>query len=148
MPLFGIRKRENAARYYRENREKILAYAQQYGHENHSKIRERRLTVSAATRARAVAFLGGKCVRCGKTDDPSKILSKLEFHHKALKTFNVGAELYRGWEFVKAEVKKCELRCRGCHIYEHYRRLNKAKTSKCNHPLSPDSGRVQAGVTA
>jgi 5-methylcytosine-specific restriction endonuclease McrA len=63
-------------------------------------------------RTEAVKYLGGKCVDCGTTDG-------LEFDHKnpKQKSFAIGkkfasmatAKLY-------AEVDKCELRCRPCHL--------------------------------
>lgn len=67
----------------------------------------------ASNRARAVEYLGGKCGRCGRTDD-------LEFHHKnpATKTVRIGRVWVYSWEKILAEVMKCALLCPACHMIE------------------------------
>jgi hypothetical protein len=62
-------------------------------------------------RARLINMLGGTCVRCGTTED-------LEFDHidPATKRFAICADLTRAWSELLAEVAKCQLLCRPCHI--------------------------------
>ena len=61
----------------------------------------------------AVAYKGGKCVKCGY----NKCLRALEFHHTDKnKEFGIGAKGYtRSWVKVKDELDKCILVCSNCH---------------------------------
>ena len=66
----------------------------------------------------AIAYLGGKCSRCGY----SKYPEVLEFHHKdpKQKDFNLSSKGHcRSWERVKAEIAKCDLLCANCHREIH-----------------------------
>jgi 5-methylcytosine-specific restriction endonuclease McrA len=65
----------------------------------------------AAHRAKCIAYLGGKCVRCGATDE-------LDFDHvnSATKSFSIGKRLGHGWTIIGPELRLCQLLCRGCHI--------------------------------
>lgn len=62
---------------------------------------------------KAVAYNGGKCVKCGY----NKFIGALEFHHTdGNKDFGIGAKGYtRSWEKVKEELNKCILVCSNCH---------------------------------
>lgn len=62
-------------------------------------------------RAKAVELLGGKCVRCGATEE-------LEFDHieRGLKSGEVAKWFTQGEAKLKAELVKCQLLCRPCHI--------------------------------
>jgi 5-methylcytosine-specific restriction endonuclease McrA len=62
---------------------------------------------------KAVAYKGGKCVKCGY----NKYVGALEFHHtNGDKEFGIGAKGYtRSWEKVKEELDKCILVCSNCH---------------------------------
>jgi hypothetical protein len=64
-----------------------------------------------ARRARLTEMLGGKCVRCGATED-------LEFDHidPSTKIFAVCADLSKAWEILVEEAAKCQLLCRSCHV--------------------------------
>jgi len=76
-------------------------------------------------RLKAIAFLGGKCAKCGY----SKCPEVLEFHYKdpSKKDFNVSRKGHcRSWERVKEEIKKCVLLCANCHREVHVE-LNKLK---------------------
>lgn len=72
------------------------------------------------TKAKAVALMGGKCVRCGY----DRCLRALQFHHKdkSQKSPYVGrASLISAgwsWERIKRELAKCELLCSNCHAEE------------------------------
>lgn len=66
----------------------------------------------------AVAYLGGKCNRCGY----NKYVGALDFHHldPSIKEFNIGESGYtRSWERVRVELDKCELVCANCHREIH-----------------------------
>ena len=64
-----------------------------------------------ARRARLVEMLGGKCVRCGATED-------LEFDHidPSTKVFAVCAGLTRAWDALVEEASKTQLLCKPCHV--------------------------------
>lgn len=65
-------------------------------------------------RERCLAYLGGKCVACGATEN-------LHFHHvdPSQKSFVVSDGLLFRWDRLVTELDKCELRCRGCHTDTH-----------------------------
>jgi len=62
-------------------------------------------------RARLIELLGGRCVRCGSTDE-------LEFDHidPETKVFAVGSDMSRAWDKLVEEALKCQLLCRECHV--------------------------------
>ena len=66
---------------------------------------------------RAVKVLGGKCKKCGIKD-----IFVLMFHHRKNKSENVSRLIFgdRKWKIILAEIKKCKLLCKRCHIEEHY----------------------------
>ena len=66
---------------------------------------------------KAVAYKGGKCVKCGY----NKYFGALEFHHvDGSKDFGIGAKGYtRSWEKVMKELDKCILVCSNCHKEIH-----------------------------
>lgn len=65
----------------------------------------------------AVNMLGGECNRCGYNEH----ISALEFHHidPNNKEFEIGDFINKSWDFIKEEIKKCELLCSNCHRVEH-----------------------------
>jgi 5-methylcytosine-specific restriction endonuclease McrA len=64
-----------------------------------------------ARRARLIEMLGGKCVRCGATED-------LEFDHidPSTKVFAVCAGLDKAWDVLVEEGSKTQLLCTPCHV--------------------------------
>jgi 5-methylcytosine-specific restriction endonuclease McrA len=89
----------------RKNREEYNAYMREY---QKSRYYRRRLE--------AIAFLGGKCVSCGQTEE-------LEFDHvdPSDKTYNVARILTGGSEQkVREELEKCQLLCKKCHDKKTY----------------------------
>lgn len=62
-------------------------------------------------RAKLIALLGDSCVWCGSEDD-------LQFDHidPAQKSFNISHNMTASNPAVRAEVAKCQLLCRDCHI--------------------------------
>lgn len=79
-------------------------------------------------RKRAIAILGGVCVKCGSVE-------RLEIHHKnpKEKSFDVSRNITNAWESIAAELKKCELLCNSCHKKEHVgsHGLNGYRNWKC-----------------
>jgi 5-methylcytosine-specific restriction endonuclease McrA len=73
--------------------------------------REYQLARYHRRRAAAIESLGGKCVECGTTDD-------LQVDHVDPETKEV--ENFKAWGRAEAafwaEIKKCQLLCRRCHI--------------------------------
>lgn len=66
-------------------------------------------------KAAAIAFLGGKCLRCNYSGPQAA----MEFHHLFDKEFSIGHVSNRAWEVIKRELEKCELLCSNCHRIEH-----------------------------
>jgi len=62
-------------------------------------------------RARLIELLGGRCVRCGSTDE-------LEFDHidPETKVFAVGSDMSRAWDKLVEEALKCQPLCRECLV--------------------------------
>jgi len=81
--------------------------------EDHYKTLEKR----RKDRELPVKYLGGKCKRCGFDED----IDILQFHHldPCDKRFNISERLYKGFEFVQAELNKCVLLCLNCHKIVH-----------------------------
>jgi hypothetical protein len=71
-------------------------------------------------KAAAIAYLGGKCVRCGYDKHPAA----LEFHHRDPneKDFTIADVANRAWEVIRMELDKCDLLCSNCHRIEHSNR--------------------------
>lgn len=67
-------------------------------------------------RARAIAYLGGKCQICGY----DKYQAAFDFHHldPMGKDFNISAGL-TSWERIQPELDKCVLLCSNCHREVH-----------------------------
>lgn len=65
----------------------------------------------AARRNRLIEMLGGKCARCGTTEN-------LEFDHidPSAKVFGVCAGLSKAWDVLVEEAAKCQLLCKPCHV--------------------------------
>ena len=65
------------------------------------------------TKAKAVAYKGGKCILCGY----DRHITSLTFHHidPDSKAFNISHNLHRSWKSLVVELDKCILLCRNCH---------------------------------
>lgn len=68
-------------------------------------------------RAKAVAYGGGKCTRCGY----DRCSAALDFHHlePEHKDFTPSRGYKRNWEVLKRELDKCILVCSNCHREIH-----------------------------
>lgn len=69
----------------------------------------------------AVAYLGGKCSRCGYGNPWS-----LHFHHPKQKDFEIGSAS-SSWQTIKEEISRCTLLCANCHGEEHATRRGRDK---------------------
>ena len=69
----------------------------------------------AGRRAKLVEMLGGKCARCGATED-------LEFDHidPATKCFTISGALSKAWSELVEEALKTQLLCPPCHREKGY----------------------------
>jgi len=119
-------KEKNKA-YYEENKEKISEYSKQYRAENpehckklrkaqyekhQEKLVEDQRKIRDERRQYLREYLGGKCVRCGATEN-------LEFDHiiPANKSYTIASNITCfSLEELILEVDKCQLLCRPCHI--------------------------------
>ena len=82
-------------------------------------------------KVKAVAYLGGSCIRCGY----NKCIDALEFHHRdpSVKDFQIaGGGNYRSLENLKAELDKCDLLCANCHreVHSEQRQGNPTKRGR------------------
>ena len=68
-------------------------------------------------KVQAVAYLGGKCIKCGYT----KSVAALDFHHRdpTKKDFGISSGAGRSWEKLRVELDKCDLLCANCHREVH-----------------------------
>lgn len=103
--------RERFNAYYANNREK-----------QRKSVRERNLRIIKECREYlAQHFSDNPCVDCGETD-----IRVLEFDHVRGGKLNGVAGLIRsgkGLSAVKAEIEKCEVRCKNCHTIATYERM-------------------------
>jgi hypothetical protein len=78
-----------------------------------TKIRRHRAKLAA------VKFMGGRCVKCGWSEN----IVALQFHHvRGRKKFEIGMVGNKSWEVIKKELKKCILLCNNCHSIVHSNR--------------------------
>ena len=72
-------------------------------------------TKYAQRRQYAVSKLGGRCVRCGSTEN-------LEFDHidESTKFANISDLMRMSIELLDAELAKCQLLCHDCHMQKTY----------------------------
>lgn len=75
----------------------------------------KRKALRDTNKAKAVAYLGGQCVRCGATE-------RLEFDHvdSTTKEAPVSTLLDCTWERLLKELIKCQLLCRPCHVAKSF----------------------------
>jgi hypothetical protein len=64
-----------------------------------------------ARRARLIEMLGGRCVRCGATENP-----EFDRIDPSTKVLAISAALSRAWDALVAEALKCQLLCKPCHV--------------------------------
>ncbi len=72
-------------------------------------------------------MLGGKCVRCGTTEN-------LEFDHidPSTKVFAISAELSKAWDALVEEASKCQLLFRTCHVAKGAEDRSEPKHGTCH----------------
>ena len=82
---------------------------------NRWEIRARANLKRREIRARAIAYLGGKCKICGY----SECLEAFDAHHvdAISKDFNISS--VSSWPRLEKELKKCVLLCSRCHREVH-----------------------------
>jgi 5-methylcytosine-specific restriction endonuclease McrA len=87
-------------------------------------------------RARGLAMLGGRCVRCGTTED-------LAFDHidPSTKLFDIADRMAQyQWERIVDELKKCQLLCSSCHGKKHNpagTMIRRKESHPCQHQPHP-----------
>lgn len=97
------KQRANAQRHYERNRAAIIERAKAH-----------KRTTRVQMRAFVAKFLSANpCVDCGEADP-----IVLEFDHvRGTKSFNIGdaSRLGVGWQRLRDEIAKCDVRCANCH---------------------------------
>jgi hypothetical protein len=68
-------------------------------------------------KAKAVQYLGGRCVRCGLTGHP--VLFDFDHRDPMGKLFGWNKLRLRSWDAVRRELDKCDLLCALCHRLRH-----------------------------
>ena len=110
------RKAKDAA-YYAANSEKVRAQHAAYRANNREKKKAYNAT-NATTRRRLLSAIKttAGCIDCGYNETPRK----LEFDHvRGEKSFTIGMSVTRPLLVLLTEMKKCEIRCRSCHMKRH-----------------------------
>ena len=100
--------------------------------ENREYMRKYMLERYHRRKQEAIASLGGKCVVCGSTEN-------IEFDHKERKgkKATLGDVLAGGSEdLVKAELEKCQLLCRECHIKKTIKEVGRTPARETHGTLS------------
>ena len=117
------KKKKRMVEYNKQWRSKNREHHRAYGREWARKNRAKKTAARVAMKHRAVAYLGGKCIKCGF----DKHDAALEFHHRdgSSKEFNLAPMLMCSWEKIKAELDKCDLMCSNCHHIWHYKQARK-----------------------
>jgi hypothetical protein len=89
-----------------------------YVEKNKDKIKAARRMVRQVNKDKAIAYLGGKCVKCEGVFHRAAF----DFHHRdgETKDNTVGAMFHNDWEIIRVELDKCVLLCSNCHRVEHY----------------------------
>ena len=95
-------------------RKKAVEASQRYRDKNREKVRNSDRQRKLKKKQMLLDHLGGKCVGCGTTEN-------LQFDHidrttKNKKFKSIQGSLNRKLEDLIAEVDKCQLLCRECHI--------------------------------
>lgn len=105
--------RECQKEHYRSNLERHLANVRKTSEARRARMREIVFTAMA-----------NGCVDCGIAD-----IRVLEFDHvRGEKLDSVGQMVRRGRsvELLRAEIDKCEVRCRNCHVIATFTRLGRS----------------------
>jgi hypothetical protein len=97
----------NKLKTYRENnKEKLSNCKKEWYKENKNYVKDKEKKSYKNLRENAIQELGGKCVKCGTSDN-------LEFNH--IDPLNKKMEASGKTNFRQGEYKKCELMCKSCH---------------------------------
>ena len=77
----------------------------------------------AFNKAKAVEYLGGKCLQCGII---SSCLDIYDFHHRNPneKEKSLNYLVNTEWDKIKTELDKCDLLCSNCHKITHWKLRN------------------------
>jgi hypothetical protein len=66
---------------------------------------------------KAIEYKGGECIKCGYNQHPAALV----FHHVNVETKEHSWTTLRlhPWDYIKAELDKCDLLCANCHQIVH-----------------------------
>lgn len=70
------------------------------------------------------------CIDCGETD---WVVLDLDHREPSDKRFGPNTLSYRSWETLKAEIRKCDVRCANCHRRRTFREKHWVCSSKVEH---------------
>lgn len=109
---YNLKNKEYYKNYYYENKEKLILLNKKRRQDN---------------KAKAIKYLGGRCVKCGIMYD-GKNACIFQLHHKnsedkrikrKQKLITERALNYNTWSNIKKELGQCDLLCANCHFIEH-----------------------------
>lgn len=81
-----------------------------------------KLTKASDVKARAVKYLGGRCVDCGFNGH--HVAFDFDHRNPKEKEFKISGNYIFRWSELKKELDKCELRCSNCHRIRHWYELH------------------------
>lgn len=104
----------------RDSKEEYNAYMREYMLKRY-KIR----------RAKAIEFLGSKCVNCNSIEE-----LQFDHIHPSTKLFNIAKQSSVAEDKFWTEVKKCQLLCQECHTNKTLKDLNQVSAKTTHGTLS------------
>ena len=75
-------------------------------------------TKASEVKAKAVEYLGGKCIDCNGIFHP--VAYDFDHRNPAQKEFKISGHYIFRWKELRKELDKCDLRCSNCHRIRHY----------------------------
>lgn len=102
--------------------EDLTQHKREWNHRNRKYRYELKRRRSHERKAELIILKGGKCQDCG-TEYDGRNACIFQFHHRDPSEKEVPLNLAtferKGFDYIKAEVEKCDLLCANCHFKKH-----------------------------